>query len=558
MSFTRLLAALAVSTATFALPIAGANVAIAQPADFRARAEAMVEAAYPADGPGAAVVVMRGGRVIYAAGRGLADLETRRPITPDSVFKLGSIVKQFTAAVVLQLVAEGRISLDDPIARFFPDFPEPAARATVRQLLNHTSGINDYTKIPGWIARAGTRSWTTAELVAEVRSRPAESEPGTVWEYNNAGYALLGAIVEQVTGRPWHEAVRDRIARPLGLTTIEYAVTGEAEPAMVRGYTDADGRPQPARRVDMSVAGAAGGLVGSAADLARWAQALHHGRVVRPDLYQEMIRPAPLADGSTRPYGMGLRLQQLRGRPVLVHGGAGAGLDTDSVYVPSEDLFVAVFSNSDDPATDPSTLTRRLAMLALGDPFPDFRRAEVPVAAVEPLFGAYRGAAGPDFRFFARDGKYYVARGDDEMEAIPAGGDLFFFGRDALLWVGFTRRVDGAHVLEVHEAAAAEPIRAVRAGAAPPPFTVAANVLRSYAGTWRTETITVTIVLGENGALTLTPAGQGPLPMRPVSETEFRIEGTPMRLVFHPENGAVNRFTMHRGARELHGERVGG
>ncbi len=557
MTFTNFLASLALATSSLAAPVIAASPSTALPADFAAQAGAILDAAYPAGGPGAAVVVTRGGRVIYSGGRGLADVEAGRAITPDAVFKLGSIVKQFTAAVVLQLVAEERISLDDPISRFFPDFPQPSARATVRQLLNHTSGIQDYTKIPGWIARARIRPWTTAELVAEVRNRPATSEPGRNWEYNNAGYTMLGAIVEQVTGRPWHEAVRARIARPLGLQSLEYAVTGEAGPAMVRGYTEDDGRQRLSPAVNMSVAHAAGGLVGSVADVATWAQALHHGRVVSPDLYMEMIRPARLTDGSTRPYGFGFRLQQLRGRRALVHGGAGAGLDTDSVYLPSEDLFVAVFANSDEPATDPSILTRRLAALALGEPFPTFSRADVDQATLEPLFGVYSAEDGEPLRFFTRDGRLFMAQDEAEMEAFAAGDDRFFFERDRLSWISFARRADGAHVVEVHRPDNAQPQRAVRTGPVPPPLTVAASVLHSYVGTYATETVTVTVAVGDNGWLTIQPEGGRVLQMRPVSDTEFRVDAGGFRLVFHSENGEVNRFTMYRGARELHGERTG-
>ena len=554
---TATLASVAIATGAFTAAPNRAAAAMVQPAGFIAQADAMLEAAFPADGPGVAVVVVRGGRVIYSAGRGLADLETRRPITPASVFKLGSIAKQFTAAVVLQLVGEGRLSLDDPISRFFPDFPQPSAGATVRQLLNHTSGIQDYSKIPGWIAQAGSRPWTTDELVAEVRNRPAKSEPGTDWEYNNAGYMMLGAIIERVTGNAWHEAIAERITQPLGLRSIEYAVTGLARPAMVRGYSVESGRPRPAPDVHMSVAHGAGGLVGSVGDMARWAQALHRGGVVSPALYREMIAPARLADGSTRPYGFGLRLQRLRGRPALVHGGAGRGLDTDSVYIPSEDLFVAVFANSDDPASDPSILTRRLAALALGEPFPDFTPADVAISALEPLFGAYQAEGAPPIRFFARGGRLFLAHGDEEMEAFSAGGDRFFFGRNRLMWIRFLRQADGAHVLEAHEPTAAQPSRAIRIGAVPLPLTVPPDVLQSYLGTYQTETVSVTIGPGENGWLTLTADGQRAMPMRPVSETEFRIDGTPMRLVFHPGDGAVDRFTLHRGARELHGRRTG-
>jgi len=558
MTYKTLLASLMFTTASLTAAIPGVvDVAIAQPTDFKTQADALIEAAYPADGPGAAVIVSRGGRVIYSAGRGLADVEARRAISPDTPFRLGSIAKQFTAATILQLVAEKKMSLDDPISRFFPDWPQPAAGATVRQLLNHSSGIQDFSKIPAWISANRRRPWTTAQLLAVFRDLPARAQPGRAWEYNNGGYVMLGAIVEQVTGKAWHEAIAERITRPLGLRTIAYAVPSDTGPQAALGYTQEGGRGKAVPLSHMSVAHAAGGLQGSAADMARWAQALHHGRVVRPDLYQEMIRAARLADGSTRPYGFGLRLQELRGRPMLVHGGAGGGLDTDSVYIQSRDIFVAVLANSDEPATDPSTLTRRLAALALGEPIPVFTRADVDIGTIEPIFGSYSPPHGPAFLFFARDGKLYMGRGDTEREVLPAGQDRFFFGSEALMWFRIVRQADGAHVMELNPPDTAAPERSVRTGPVPAPLSVAPAVLQTYVGSYTTETLSVTVALGGNGWLTMTPSGQPPMPMRPVSQTEFRIDGGMMRVVFHPESGRVDRFTLYRGARELHGRRTG-
>jgi D-alanyl-D-alanine carboxypeptidase len=556
MTMIRFLAGLALAATSWTPAIASPAPAAARRGDFRSDADALLQAAFPAEGPGAAVIVTRGGELLYASGRGLADLEAKRPITPDSVFKLGSIAKQFTAAIVLQLVAEGRVSLDDPISRFFPDFPQPGGRATVRQLLNHTSGVQDYTKVPGWVARAGARAWTTEELVGEAAKLPAKAEPGTAWEYNNTGYTLLGAIVEKATGKAWHEVLAERITGPLGLKSIDYGVPGEAGPNMVRGYTEEDGAPRPARRPHVSVAHAAGGLVGSARDLATWAQALHHGRVVSPSLYQEMIRPARLASGKTERYGFGLRLQQLRGRPAYVHGGAGAGLDADSVYIPGDDVYVAVLANTDKPATDPSSLTRRLAAMALGEPIPTFTRAEVQPAAVAPLFGAYSARGAPPISFFERDGRFYLAHGEEEQEAIPAGNDRFYFGPDDLTWLKFVRQPNGAQVMEVYEPDTSGAARAVRTGPVPTPIAVAPALLQTYAGAFQTETLKVKIELGANGRLTIQPEGGAAMPMRPVSNTEFRVDAGGFRLVFHPEAGKVERFTMYRGARELHGRRV--
>ena len=563
MTRSKILGIVALTAAT-ALPLLMiSDPAMAQPtdapaSDFKAAADAIVAASYPADGPGAAVIVTRGGKVIYSAGRGLADLEKRRPITLDTRFRLGSIVKQFTAATVLKLVEEGKMSLDDPVSRFIPDYPQPGAKATVRQLLNHTSGIQDFSKIPGWISRNRHRPLTTEQLLAVFRDLPPKARPGTAWEYNNGGYVLLGAIIERVTGKAWHEAMDERIMKPLGLGSISHPAPGALDDLAARGYTDDDGKQVPIALSHLNIAHAAGGLQGSVADMARWAQALHHGKVVRADLYKEMTSPARLADGSTESYGMGLRLRQVRGRPALVHGGAGGGLDTDSAYIPSDDLFVAVFANSDDPQTDTASVVRRLAALALGQPVPTFTRTNVDLASIEPLTGLYSVDKGPARRFFTRGGKVYMARGDDELEVIPAGNDRFFLASDDLTWLGFTRRPDGAHELDVHRVDLAKPDRAVRTGPIPADaqVTIPAAVLQSYVGTYSTDAgPKATVEMGKDGWLTI-QLNSPPLTMRPVSLTEFMVDEAKSRVIFHPENGKVSRFTIKRGARELTGTRI--
>lgn len=535
---------------------APASVA-AQPADFAAEAEAILTAAYAPDGPGAAAVVMRGGEVIWTGTQGLADIEANKPITPGTVFRTGSITKQIVAATMLTLVAEGKVSLDDPLSKFFPGWPQPGARATVRQLLNHSSGIFDYTKIPGYMmSEPSLRPNTTADLLALMRDRPVRGEPGTVWEYNNGGYVIIGAIIEQVTGKPWHEAVTQRIARPLGLDTLEYWPNSDGKPRTALFYGAENGQPVPARGVHPSVAHGAGGLVMSVEDMAKWAQALHHGKVLSPELYKEMTSPAQLAGGSTRPYGFGLRLLKFRGRPALVHGGAGRGLDTGSVFIASDDLFVAVFSNSDELETDADTVVKRLTALAVGQPIPVFTAADVPLAEIEPLFGVYQLEEGPPVRFFARAGKLHLGFDDQEMEALPAGGDRFFFGERSLLWMEFERQEGGAHVMRLDAPDEGQPLRAVRSGPVPAEFAVAPEVLQSYVGTYATETVTVMVARTDEGWLTVAPVGDDAIPLRPISETEFRADAAGLRVVFHPESGKTDRLTIYRGARELHGTRT--
>ena len=544
-----------------AASIGGSAAAAAPPADLRAQADAIVQGAYPADGPGASVIVTRGGQTLYTAGRGLADVETRRPISADTVFRLGSITKQFTASVILQLVQEGRISLDDPVSRFFPDYPRPGATATVRQLLNHTSGIQSYTSIPGFMVEANTnREYSTAQMIALFRDLPSRTPPGAAWAYNNSGYVLLGAIIETVTRRPWHQAVAERITGPLRLRSIGYGVEREGRPDMARGYTMSDGAVRPAMRTHMSVPHGAGALVGTVSDLARWNHALHHGRVVGPALYTAMTTPASLPEGRTHPYGFGLGFDELRGRPTIQHGGGISGFITDSIYVPAEDLFVAVFANSDEPATPPALVARRLAALALGQPYRTFTRAEIDMQALAPLFGVYRvGEAGVSRRFFARDGKLFTMRDEGgEREVIPARNDEFFYA-DGFTWFRMVRRSDGAHVMEMHQNGADEAELATRTGdipAAPAAAAVPRAVLQSYVGHYETEGPAADVAMGADGVLTVQLSGQPAIPLRPTSETEFTVEGVGARLVFHRENGQVNRFTIHQGGRQLEGRRA--
>jgi D-alanyl-D-alanine carboxypeptidase len=306
---------------------------------------------------------------------------------------------------------------------------------------------------------------------------------------------------------------------------------------------------------------AAGALVGTAGDMARWAQALHHGRVVSPALYAQMIAPAPLPEGRTHPYGMGLGLDTMRGRPTIEHSGGIFGFSTFAVYVPSDDVYVAVLTNSDNPASPPGLLAWRLAALAVGDPFPTFTRAEVPAASVAPWLGVYRiGDGNVTRRFFARDGKLWTMRdGGQDLEVFAAGGDRFFYGPNSLTWFRMVRGADGAHVMEMYSNGALTAERAVRTGDVPPEPAAAQvdrAVLQTYVGRYQTPGPGAEIALRDDNVLTVQLQGQEAIPMRAVSATEFVVRGVNARIVFHPENGQVNRFVLHQSGRELEARRV--
>ncbi len=543
------------------LSLAAASPAAATPSDLKAKADAYLKSAFPSSGPGAAVIITDDGKVVYAAGQGLADLEAKRPITPDTVFRLGSITKQFSAAVMLQLVKEGKVSLDDPLSKYLPSFPKPGADATIAQLLNHTVGVQSYTGIPGWMAQEANtnRPYTTEQMIALFKDLPAPSKPGEKWDYNNSGYVLVGAVIEAVTGKPWHEAVEERIARPLGLRTIRYGVGEERIAKMAKGYTDGEKGPELARKIHMSAPHAAGALIGSVEDLAKWADALHDKKVVDGELYARMTAPTKMADGKDVPYGFGLGVEKVRGRAAIGHGGGIFGFSTDSLYIPEEDIFVAVFANSDDPATPPGVAAQRLAALAMGKPFPSFEKAAADPASVEPLFGVYKLAEG-ERRFYARDGKLFTRRsGAPESEVFAAGGNRFFYGPASLNWFEIRRDPAGAHVMEMHQGGADEAETSVRSGPIPPEpkaADVPRATLQSYVGNYKSPIGIAAVAMDESGALSVKLGGQRPVSIRAVSDTEFEAASVNGRVVFHVENGTVARLVIHQGGRELPAERM--
>jgi len=232
------------SAFALALLLASAPASAVAP-DFKAKADKILARAYPATGPGAAVIVTENGKTIYTAGRGLADVERKVPITPATVFRFASISKQFTSAAILKLSEQGKLSLDDPLAKFLPNYPAPGGSATIRQLLNHTSGIMDYTTIPGWMVEANTsKAYTTDQLVAVFRDVPGTFKPGEKWDYDNSGYVLLAAVLEKVTGKPWDQAVAGLVTAPLGRRHLRPLVSPSAHALYLTSSARGSGGPR--------------------------------------------------------------------------------------------------------------------------------------------------------------------------------------------------------------------------------------------------------------------------------------------------------------------------
>ncbi len=557
----RLIAASLASTA-LATGAVWAVTALDQSPGWTEQADAFLDTHFNEATPGVTVIVTRGGQTLYHRGAGMADLDAGISADADTVYRLGSITKQVSSAILLQMVEDGQVSLDDTVADYLPDYPEPGASATVRQLLNHTSGIQSYTSIPGWMTEANTsRAYSTPELIAEFADFPPQFQPGESWNYNNSGYVLVGAVIEAVAEQPWHIELDRRISDPLELDTLRTGQIAGQFSEMAAGYTlNQAGEIAPSQRIHMSVPHAAGELISNASDLAEWADALHGGQIVSDDLYAQMIAPTVLPDGTEIPYGYGLVPGDVRGRSMIGHGGGIFGFSTDSLYLPEDDIFVAVLANSDAPAVSPSLLARRLASFAIGDPYPIFTEVDVDPASFEPLFGVYAIAGTDDTRqFFARNDQLYTQRsGGAPSQVFAAGDNRFFYGTSSLSWFQIVPADDGAHVMNMHQQGAHDAEPAIWSGPVPEGpeiIELPEEILSRYVGDYSLGAATLTVRFSGPTALEAQLTGQSAFELTAVSETEFLVQAVGARLVFDAGETAP-ALTLLQGGQEIRAERM--
>jgi CubicO group peptidase (beta-lactamase class C family) len=290
--------------------------------------------------PGMSVAVLRGDSLLLARGYGYANVEHHVPATDSTVYEVGSVSKQFTAAAVVMLSEQGPLSLEDPIVRLVPEGSGVWPRVTIRHLLTHTSGIREDTTLD-W-----RRDYTENELVRSAAAQPLDFEPGDRESYSSIGYALLGIIIHRATGVFYGDFLRDHIFRPLDMRTARVNSDSDIVPNRAAGYYFTGDTLKNQEWVSPSISATADlGLSFSVRDLAQWAIGLHHGKVLSRAGLEASWTPVRLNDGGTYPYGFGWYLTQQRGYRRIGHSGAWRGFRANIQRYPDFDTTVIVLAN---------------------------------------------------------------------------------------------------------------------------------------------------------------------------------------------------------------------
>lgn len=381
---------------------------------------------YPsATEPGTAVLVMVDGQPVLRKGYGMADVEKGVKVTPDMIFRIASVTKQFTAVAVLQLVQAGKVLLTAPITKYVPDFDTQGKTITVDHLLTHTSGLFNVTALDDFLPQS-TRDLKPIEVANLIAGKPLEFEPGSRFKYSNTNYILLGMLIEQVSGRTYAENLEASIAKPLGLADTRYSRDGALTPRHARGYDrESSGRWVPMKPMSMTQPFAAGAIESTVDDLAKWTHALADGKALDAKLLERAWTPYK-PTGSPSDYGYGWFIRTESGERWIGHNGGINGYQSAAVWIPEKKVFVAVLRNGiGGPA--PDLLLRRLALEAVGRPEPERVAITLPAETLDRYVGVYALSPEVKFTISRRGNKLFAeAPNKSKLELLAEAEDRFF------------------------------------------------------------------------------------------------------------------------------------
>jgi CubicO group peptidase (beta-lactamase class C family) len=415
-----------------------------------AQIDQLVQEHFKTSGPGVAVLVAQKDKILYHKAFGMAHIELGVPLRSDHVLRIGSVSKQFTAAAILRLAEQGKLSLQDDLRKFVPDYPTQGKTITVEHLLTHSSGIKSYTDMPQWDEQTHRKDFSPTALIDFFKNEPMDFEPGTRYAYNNSAYVLLGHIIEKTSGKTYGDYISTEFFGPLGMTNSYYGDTQPIIRNRAAGYTAAETAGQYANAAFLSMTQpyAAGSLLSTVEDLYRWTRALHGGKLLKPESFRQMTTPYRLADGSSTHYGYGLQLGNLLGSPTVEHSGGIHGFLSALLYLPQEEICVSILTNCD--CQPPGEIAARIATLVAGKTYQP-SPISLKTSDLERYVGVYENTAKEQRYITLEGGQLYSKRqGGSRFKLQPYGPDQFFF-ENSFARIQFLRdKKDGQKVLSAN------------------------------------------------------------------------------------------------------------
>ncbi|MEM7085507.1 MAG: serine hydrolase [Bacteroidota bacterium] len=512
---------------------------------------------YAAGDPGAAALIAKNGKVIYRKAFGTANLELDVPMKPEHVFELGSITKQFTSVAILMLMEQGKLSLEDDITKFIPDYPTHGKKISVHSLLNHTSGIKSYTAMASFRELA-RNDMSPTELINVFKNEPMDFDPGEAYAYNNSAYIILGHIIEIISEMSYGDFVEQHIFKKLGMKNSHYGSMSKVIKNRASGYQPTENGYRNAEYLSLTLPYAAGSLMSCVDDMLLWSQAIHTNTLISEKSKQLAFTNGTLNDSSSIYYGYGFSVDEINGVPTIEHGGGIFGYETYGVYVPSENVYVIVLTNRN--GNGPTNVTIEMAAHAIGKPFPSKTTANAAISEekMKQWVGTYEFENGVTRYVTLQDGKLYSQReGSQNLPLVAATENEFYFEQSFSKYkftkekgenvAFFSSRIRKSKGLKSDKKAPAAKVE----------ISLAASILEKYIGVYELQPGFQIEITTEGNQIFGKPTGQPKAELFAEDETTFFLKVVQAQVVFTTDdNGVAQSLTLHQGGRKMEGKKI--
>lgn len=518
--------------------------------DLNSKIDQLLSAQFPADGPGCTAIVAKGDQVLYRKAFGMAHLELDVPMKPEHVFRIGSITKQFTGAAILKLEEAGKLSVQDDITKHLPDYPTQGHKITIEHLLTHTSGIRSYTDMPefGDVMRTDK---SPEEFIAFFKDQPMDFAPGEKWHYNNSGYFLLGVIIEKVSGMPYDKYIEETFFKPLGMSHSHYGHNAPVFKNRVAGYTLSNDGVVNCDMLSMDLPYAAGSLLSNVDNLYTWYRAVMSGKVLSKKSMEKAHTAYKLNDGKATQYGYGWALSDVQGSPTIEHGGGINGFITASIYLPKEQVFVAVFSNNE--GNSPDVAARKIAGLAIGKPY-EWTKISMPEQELAQYAGNFESEDGSQMRSITfENGQLFSQRsGGTKFKIYPFAKDKFFFD-ESTTTLEFNRAGGKIESVTAHAVSGKETWRKTdKKPTTRTEIQLDQAMLQQYVGKYEVQPSFAFTFTLEDGQLMTQATGQPKFPVFAEKKDFFFLKVVEAQIeFFRNDAGVVERLVLYQGGQKI-------
>ena len=527
---------------------------IASTKNIEAEIDVIFNQAYPANSPGATVLIAKDDKIIYRKAFGMANLELKVPMKPENVLQLASITKQFTSVAILMLLEQGKLSLQDPLSKYIANYPR-GNEITLHHLLNHTSGIESYTNLPEF--RTKTRlDMTPEEIISSFKNLPLKFNPNTKYEYSNSGYVLLGYIIEKLSVMSYEDFIQKSIFEKLDMKNSYYGNSYKIIPNKANGYQLYEGNFENAEYMSTTIPYAAGSLMSTVDDMFLWNKAIRSNTLISEKSKKTAFTNHILINGNHNNYGYGWFINELAGMTTLEHTGGINGFSTSGIYVPDSNIYGIILSNLDD-GKGPETHNIKAVSFLLGKPIIDKVAVKLSEKQLKKWVGAYQFEDVIRFVTYDNGVIYSMREGGRPIKLIPLSENEFRF-EDASTTYNFLLKNGKKQVLYADRIKKSVGMETDKKPASEmEAITLAKEILIKYLGVYELQPSFQIEIEMQDDHLLAKATGQPAVQLFAEAESSFFIKEIGAQVSFNLKtDGTVKSLTFSQGGTKMDGKKI--